>query len=229
MANLTHFVISMNSYGASERTPLKSWLRSNPDVLPGIDPSAMTTHQLRGILLRNGWQLREAGSEMLLLHPELPENQAKIFLDAVEADSVATLNDADQEFSFELEHQLRDFLIANLASIPVNGKRLDLFKGADGRIGREYPTEVGFIDVLAADESGALYVIELKRGRTSDHTVGQILRYMGWCRRKLAQGKPVYGVIVAQAYDEKLKFAASEVSGLSIFEYEIAFRLRSPT
>jgi hypothetical protein len=63
--------------------------------------------------------------------------------------------------SFALEYQLRDFLAANIGTIPVNGHRLRLFVDATGRDGVEFPTAVGPIDILATDDNGALFVFEL--------------------------------------------------------------------
>lgn len=227
MANLTHFIVTSGESGDAERVPLKSWLRRNPEVLPGVDPTAMTTHQLRSMLRRNGWRQTEVGDDVLLFQPGLADVETGTIIAAIEAEEDIADNEGDREFAFELEHQLRDFLISNLSSISLNGKRLKLFVDEAGRSGKEYPTDIGFIDVLAVDDSDAFYVFELKRGRTSDHTVGQILRYMGWCQKRLASDRPVHGVIVAQSHSEKLKFAASVVPGLFIFEYSIEFRLNA--
>jgi hypothetical protein len=52
-------------------------------------------------------------------------------------------------------------------------------------------------------------VIELKRGQTSDATVGQVLRYINWVKANLAAEKQdVRGIIVASDVDEALKYAA---------------------
>lgn len=52
-------------------------------------------------------------------------------------------------------------------------------------------------------------MIELKKGRTEDETVGQVLRYMGWVRAHLSPEKDVRGVIVLgfENATEKLKMA----------------------
>ncbi len=73
--------------------------------------------------------------------------------------------------------------------------------------GRQYPTEVGPIDLLAKDSSGRFVVIELKKTRASDKVMGQILRYMGWVRINLSQEKIVRGIIVAREVPDKLKYA----------------------
>jgi len=225
-----HFVILKDRDGIVSRYPLKKWLRENTDVLNGYDRSA-NTHYLRGMLKNAGWNLVELDSEMLVVQPGLNlSDDIRNFIEASAADysaeQVQTGDEAEDGFSFELEHQLRDFLISNLSALSINGKTLKLYKDTSGRTGREYPTEVGFIDVLATDENDALYVFELKRGRTSDHTIGQILRYMGWCEEHTSNGQKVFGIIVAQSYDQKLKYAAKRVSDLFVFEYAIEFKLR---
>ncbi len=68
---------------------------------------------------------------------------------------------------------------------------------------------VGRSDLICIDESGDLVVIELKRGMTSDETIGQVLRYVGWAQENLAApGQQVHGWIVAGDYDEQLRLAA---------------------
>ena len=51
-------------------------------------------------------------------------------------------SDADL-VAFALEAHLRDFIIKNLSQIPIDGNRLRLYVNAEGRGGKEYPTNVG--------------------------------------------------------------------------------------
>ena len=53
----------------------------------------------------------------------------------------------------------------------------------------------------------------------------QIARYMGWVEDGLGD-KNVTGVIIAQSFDKKLKYALKRVSGVDVFIYEIDFRLK---
>jgi Endonuclease NucS C-terminal domain len=131
----------------------------------------------------------------------------------------------DDEPYFRLEHQLRDFLADNLSVVAINGKRLRLCKDATGG-GVEYQTAVGAIDILAVDSEGALYVFELKRANSVDRAMGQVTRYMGWVKETIGQGKVVYGVIVARAISDKLKFARTAVPNVYLFEYGISLALR---
>ena len=68
---------------------------------------------------------------------------------------------------------------------------------------------VGRSDLICTNDNGDLVVIELKRGMTSDETIGQVLRYVGWVQENLAKdGQRVQGWIIAGDYDEHLRLAA---------------------
>lgn len=43
-------------------------------------------------------------------------------------------------------------------------------------VGNQYPTSVGYIDILCRDKNGNFVVVELKRGAGSYKAVGQIQR-----------------------------------------------------
>jgi RecB family endonuclease NucS len=125
-----------------------------------------------------------------------------------------------------LESHLRDFIVRNLGTIPIAKTKLSLFLDQSKRNGVEYPTDVGFIDILALDENGNFVVFELKLSRGPDKAMGQLLRYMGWVKRMLADQREVHGVIVAKDIDEKLRYACLLVPNVSLLEYEVDFRLR---
>ena len=69
-------------------------------------------------------------------------------------------------------------------------------------------------------------VIELKRNQTSDDTVGQVTRYMGWVQEKFGDNN-VCGVIVAGKYDEKLYYAQKMLKNIEVFLYEVNFKLNA--
>lgn len=132
----------------------------------------------------------------------------------------------ESEMLFPVESHLRDFIAQNIETIQINGKSLKLFLDENMRDGIEYPTEVGPIDILAMDENGDFIVFELKLSRGMDRALGQILRYMGWIKANIARDKVVKGVIVAKAIDKKLKYATSITQGISLFEYELDFKIQ---
>jgi hypothetical protein len=127
---------------------------------------------------------------------------------------------------FPIEAHLRDFLIANLTT--VRDFRLSLFTDDENRIGKEYPTDVGPIDILAVDEAGDFYVFELKLSRGPDRALGQLLRYMGWVQKHLAGNKEVRGIIVASKMDTKLRYAVTKTPDVSLYEYQLRFDLTKP-
>jgi RecB family endonuclease NucS len=68
-------------------------------------------------------------------------------------------------------------------------------------------------------------VIELKVSRGYERVMGQLLRYMGWVKHNLANGKKVRGIIVASEITEDLVLAASLVPDVTLHRYELALKL----
>jgi len=82
--------------------------------------------------------------------------------------------------AFALEEHLEDFLVQNWAQTEL-GKEYDIFEEDGEKVGQQYQTDTGPIDVLAIrKDKKELLVLELKKGRASDVVVGQALRYMGY-------------------------------------------------
>ena len=131
--------------------------------------------------------------------------------------------DEINSFLFPIEANLRDFLIKNLKT--VKSHKLKLYVDENNRDGKEYPTGVGPIDILTIDENGNFIVFELKLSRGADKALGQLLRYMGWIKQNVANGKKVTGIIVANKMDEKIKYAVSIVPDVTLYEYEMKFEL----
>ncbi|NTS40777.1 DUF91 domain-containing protein [Flavisolibacter sp. BT320] len=129
----------------------------------------------------------------------------------------------NETFLFPIEANLRDFLIQNLHTL--KGYNLQLFIDKEGRDGKEYPTAVGPIDILTVDKAGNFVVFEMKLSKGIDKAVGQILRYMGWVKKHLSEGKSVRGIIVANKMDDKILYAVSEVPQIELYEYEMKFEL----
>jgi len=92
-----------------------------------------------------------------------------------------------------LESEVEEYYCLHIDKIDKN---LSIIKNP---YGRQYSTPIGIMDLLCIDNStGEYVVIEFKRGATSDETVGQILRYMGWAYINLStkSTRGVKGVIV---------------------------------
>ena len=127
---------------------------------------------------------------------------------------------------FALEKHLEDFLVANWKHTEF-GKNFDIYEDADGQSGQQCPTDTGPMDILAiSKDKKRLLVVELKRGKTSDAIVGQILRYMAYVQEMLCeQEQSVEGAIVALEDDQKLRRSLSMLSNVHFYRYRVSFRL----
>jgi hypothetical protein len=218
-------VIFSKSDGGVEMYPMKEWLRQHPEhVPPGLDATQSTSHQLRNGLKKLGWAVKEMATEVRLSLPGTVGAEAVI--GNVLGQEAAEEEGETAEASFALEYQLRDFIARNLSAIMVEGKHLRLYVHPAGRDGIEFPSSVGPIDIVAADDSGAFVVFEIKRARSPDHAIGQLTRYMGWIRQTIGRERDVRGIIVARAIGDNLRYAASIVPNVSLYEYEVEFHLK---
>jgi len=116
-----------------------------------------------------------------------------------------------------LEKEWHHWLYKNLENnglVALGFGKLQLFddsvQNADN-IGKYNTHIVGEIDLLLRNNAGDIIVVELKR-KGIDETVGQICRYVGWVEEHLLKdNKKVYGVIIAQIIDEKLRYAIKPI------------------
>jgi hypothetical protein len=137
---------------------------------------------------------------------------------------------AEEAQRFGLERHLHDFLRDNWNQTEL-GKAWTLeIEDGDIQSGYEYPTGIGKIDLLARDRSGNdLLVIELKRNQTSDETVGQVLRYMGWVQEHMLEpGAAVHGLIIAHEADERIRYALKRAGDVDLKLYQVEFHLLDP-
>ncbi len=136
-----------------------------------------------------------------------------------------------EETKFGLERHLHEFLRDNWRLTELAREWEIYSEPGDDTAGYEYPTDVGRIDILARHKTRAEWlVIELKRGQSTDQTVGQVLRYMGWVRRKMARpDEKVKGMIIARNADKGLLYAveAMGTERISVMEYEVQFQLKA--
>lgn len=176
--------------------------------------------RLSGKLEISLWQLDTLWHLLLIDSDETHDDQI-IVIDA--SDEI----DEEQLAYFSLERHLSDFLYRNWDQTDL-AKGYDLYEEG-GKTAQEYDTTgVGRIDLLARDKDRKVWlVIELKRGRSSDEVVGQVLRYMGWVEANLAQdGEEVRGMIILGEPDEKIRYAlAASRADIHLYSYKIDFSL----
>jgi restriction system protein len=140
------------------------------------------------------------------------------------ANAYLTPNDS---LCFPLEKELENFIVNNWQHVEF-GQDFDIFTDEDGETGQQYQADkAGIIDILAVSKDRKrLLVIELKKGSTSDATVGQMLRYMGYVKEVLAdEDQTVFGAIVALDDDKKIQWALSMVENVAFYRYEMTFKL----
>ncbi len=139
--------------------------------------------------------------------------------------NVLTDESVEKPLEFVLEQHLEDFLVKNWANTEL-GDRYDIY-AEDGQGGQQYPTDTGFIDILAVSrDRKKLLVVELKKGRASDVVVGQILRYMSYVQDVLVENdQTVEGIIIALDDDQRIRRALSMVPNVEFYKYKVSFKL----
>jgi predicted RNA-binding protein len=138
---------------------------------------------------------------------------------------ITPIAEVESASQFALESHLEEFLHKNWDRIG-RIKNLNLYQSEESD-GRQYPAGTWSIDFLAVEKTtGDLVVIELKRGQTSDSTVGQVLRYIGWVKENVAeQNQNVKGLIICKQLDDALKYAVKEIPFISVLIYQVNFSL----
>ena len=129
------------------------------------------------------------------------------------------------ESQFALEAHLEEFIDKNWRHIDFGA---DLIRyETEEQSGRQFPAGSWSIDFLCVDNSnGDFVVIELKRGRSSDSAVGQVLRYIGWVDENLAKaGQKTRGIIIAREVDDALRYAVKGLTNVSVLTYKVDFKL----
>ena len=139
---------------------------------------------------------------------------------------VSTDPTVEDPAAFALEKHLEDFLVQNWAQTDL-GKNYDIFEEDGEKVGQQYQTDTGPIDVLAIrKDKKELLVVELKKGRATDVVVGQVLRYMGYALQELAEeGQTVKGVIIALEDDQRIRRALAATPNITFYRYQVSFKL----
>ncbi|BAQ34148.1 endonuclease NucS domain-containing protein [Dehalococcoides sp. UCH007] len=139
---------------------------------------------------------------------------------------IATDDTIEDPSTFALEEHLEEFLIQNWKQTEF-GKKYNIYEEDGELVGQQYPSDTGPIDILAiSKDKKELLVVELKKGRASDHVVGQVQRYMGYVQQELAEeSQTVKGVIVALEDDIRIRRALSVAPNIEFYRYQVSFKL----
>ncbi len=126
------------------------------------------------------------------------------------------------------ERLLEEYLLNNWEQTTLAKEWVVYSTDDNPEAGNQYPTGVGPIDILAKHKTEPRYlVIELKRDKSCDQTVGQALRYVGWIQKHLAQeGERVEALIIANQVDKKTQYAILTLPNFSMITYEVEFHLK---
>lgn len=128
--------------------------------------------------------------------------------------------------NFGLESHLEDFIVENWNKLKELND-YEIYQNDGDYAGKQFITEIGRIDILAKHkESNDFLVIELKKGKSSDAVAGQIMRYLTWVEKNLAQGAKVRGLIIVGDTDKSLEYSIQQVSHkVDLMKYSVKFNL----
>jgi hypothetical protein len=239
---------AMEGFGLVERKPLGdgghftrkeilNWFQEN---YPKIKQGTVNAHLIlmsTNAPSRIHCNVRPNGGDDLLFQTDRSNfrlyvkdsDPAPIYKQDVEPDPGQDTDNGDEErgemHEFAYERDLKNFLVSNMYVIRPS---LRVYQDQDGDInGVEFPVGNRYVDILAVENDSDLVVIELKVSKGYDKAVGQLLYYMGWIQKNLAEsGQKVKGMIIARTISDDLRTATSQVNDVELYEYQLAISLK---
>ena len=144
-----------------------------------------------------------------------------------EEDTTQTKNidDGVKRQQFSSEKLLEDELTLRLESgMPVFGMNLQIYNHRGDYYGRQYPFEMGRLDLLCEDEKGDLYIIELKKDSGYDDAYVQTAQYLDWFEKApISRGKNLYGIICLNSPSPELISKVRQDKRMRLFEDQISY------
>ncbi len=225
---------SLTDGGSFTRKEILGWFKENYSK---IKPATVNAHLI--IMSANApsrihHNLRPNGTDDLFFQIdrmtfrlyEKNSDPPPIYKQAEEESIAEDTDNSDEEgnerHEFAYENDLKNFLARNLNVINPS---MVLYEDGDIR-GIEFPAGGRFIDILAVENEKDLVVIELKVSKGYERALGQLLRYMAWIKKNLAEpNQKVKGMIVARKVSEDLRLAVSIVNDVELFEYQLSISL----
>jgi restriction system protein len=152
---------------------------------------------------------------------------ARLIGNTAQPQIIATDETIEDPMAFAMESHLEHFIVENWEQTDF-GQEFIIFEEDGEQTGKQYDTPAGRMDIVAVSKDRKkLLIIELKRGRTSDIVVGQLLRYMGFAKEQMAEpGQEIHGVVIALEDDQKLRWAMSAMPNVAFYRYQISFKLQ---
>ncbi len=178
----------------------------------------------RSFIKRSPYRVRKRVVERL---DAVERGEIKTAAPSEEAQAISQRKVAVNERSmsqFSSEKLLEDELEMRLQNgSDVFGKPLKIYR-RKGIYGRQLTIPVGRLDLLAEDNSGNLYVIELKKDSGYDDAYQQTASYLDWLEKsEYAVGKNVYGIICLSDPTKELVDAVHADKRMKLFEYHISY------
>lgn len=131
-----------------------------------------------------------------------------------------------KQYQFSTEKALEEELIARLEKgDEVFGLPLHVYNHNGDRYGRQYVLSgLGILDILAEDDDGNFYVIELKKDSGYRDAYSQIRAYLDWFEHhKKKKGRKVYGIICLNNPDAALIKKVQADEQVRLFEYSVTY------
>ena len=155
-------------------------------------------------------------AKIVRIRPELRE-RGEVTAQKISCQSISTM-------VFDNENDMQKFLYKNWNEISFV-KKGGWAIYSNYSLGRYDTKKVGEIDFLAKNEKQNKWlVIEIKKEQTSDKTIGQLLRYMGWVKKeKSLNNDNIEGLILCGEYDSNLDYAVSCIPNVNvkIYRYDL--------
>jgi hypothetical protein len=106
MAKRKNYIVSKNPGGVVEITPMRTWIRQNPQLMPTGMDHVSHAHRLKRAFRKKGWEIKELDDRILIILPD--ENADVSFADELLENEVIDDEEDDElaeaaEITFGLE------------------------------------------------------------------------------------------------------------------------------
>ena len=164
---------------------------------------------------------------------EIPEDEAELEEEMEHAWDETTSHESSptamhrqhlKDGQFSSEKLLEDELTRRLETgTRTFGKNLKIYR-RHGEHGRQYIIPIGRLDLLAEDDNGNLFVIELKKDGGYDDAYAQIVNYIEWFEKhKQRKDISVRGILCVNNPPKRLVEAVRKDDRIQLFHYQISY------